>query len=219
MSKPLIPPDKRLVEIAPGKRALLPLADICGDCGKPCVFAREDFRCACKGKDMEGRGDASPCRPGPVSDSPSEAPGSRKGGPPPVYSVDLKLHVNMVGIRDRGACLFEMPLRTISEANAREHWAPKAKRARVQRETARLSTLAMAPYPRPPLTITLTRLGKRTLDTDNLARSFKAIRDGIAEALGIDDGDPRLDWQYGQEIAKKYSVRVDISEAKKGGRV
>lgn len=32
----------------------------------------------------------------------------------------------------------------------------------------------------------------------------------IAEALGIDDGDARLTWNYGQEKSKEIGVRVEI---------
>jgi hypothetical protein len=62
------------------------------------------------------------------------------------------------------------------------------------------------------LTIVLTRIAPRKLDTDNLASGFKAVRDGIAEWLGIDDGDSRLDWQYRQRNGgvKVYRVEVEI---------
>ena len=60
------------------------------------------------------------------------------------------------------------------------------------------------------LEITLTRVGIRKMDSDNLSGSCKAIRDGIADALEIDDGDERLDWQYRQEVGKVYCVKVEI---------
>jgi hypothetical protein len=62
------------------------------------------------------------------------------------------------------------------------------------------------------LTIVLTRVAPRKLDTDNLASGFKAVRDGIAEWLQIDDGDNRLDWQYRQRNGgvKVYRVEVEI---------
>jgi hypothetical protein len=50
----------------------------------------------------------------------------------------------------------------------------------------------------PLLTIELVRCGSRSLDSDNLASSFKGLRDSIAESLDVDDGDARLEWRYSQ---------------------
>jgi hypothetical protein len=63
-----------------------------------------------------------------------------------------------------------------------------------------------------PCSITLTRIAPRRLDSDNLARSLKAVRDGIADAIGVDDGDPRLEWRYAQEqgAVREYAVRVEV---------
>ena len=110
-----------------------------------------------------------------------------------------------------------LAIRTESEANLRENWHVKAKRVRMQRQVTRVTVgqhqkdwrddLPGATY-----VITLTRIAPRPLDTDNLARSFKAIRDGIADALGIDDGSKRLTWSYAQEKGppKRYAVRIQI---------
>lgn len=38
----------------------------------------------------------------------------------------------------------------------------------------------------------------RTCDDDNLQFGCKWIRDAIATSIGIDDGDRRFKWQYGQ---------------------
>jgi len=38
----------------------------------------------------------------------------------------------------------------------------------------------------------------RLLDCDNNVGSFKPLRDAIAESIGIDDGDSRIKWSYGQ---------------------
>lgn len=61
-----------------------------------------------------------------------------------------------------------------------------------------------------PCSVKLTRRGLRAMDSDGLAISFKAIRDGIADRLGINDNDERVTWVYSQERAKGYSVRVEI---------
>ena len=65
-----------------------------------------------------------------------------------------------------------------------------------------------------PVTITLTRVAPRKLDSDNLERSMEAIRDGIADAFGVDDGDDRIEWRYDQRTGRagKHSVDVEIRE-------
>jgi len=50
----------------------------------------------------------------------------------------------------------------------------------------------------------------RRMDSDGLAISFKGVRDGLAVAMGIDDGDERIEWQYDQQIGKEYSVSITI---------
>jgi hypothetical protein len=45
------------------------------------------------------------------------------------------------------------------------------------------------------------------MDGDNSIGSLKAVRDGVADALGIDDGDPRLTWEYRQETGP-FGVRI-----------
>ena len=61
--------------------------------------------------------------------------------------------------------------------------------------------------------ITLTRVAPGTLDReDNLTAGFKAVRDGIADALGLDDRDGRLRWHYEQVKRGRgvYSVLVQL---------
>ena len=111
-----------------------------------------------------------------------------------------------------------LPLQTVSEANVHQHWRQRQKRAKFQRSMSALIlnvpiTAQKLDKSTEPLTVTLTRLSKsRGLDSDNLASSQKHVRDGIADALGIDDRDPRVTWQYAQERAKEYGVRVEITK-------
>lgn len=60
------------------------------------------------------------------------------------------------------------------------------------------------------LVVTLTRLGPGLLDDDNLTAGFKAVRDGIADALEVNDRHPMLRWIYSQERAPRgvYGCRV-----------
>jgi hypothetical protein len=106
-----------------------------------------------------------------------------------------------------------IPLRTVSAANAREHWTKKAARNKKER-------LAVAAYfqTMPSLfrtstdgiVVSFTRYGKRDLDDDNLAGSFKAIRDEVAKQLNRDDGPKSgIVWQYAQERGD-YAIRIEV---------
>ena len=46
--------------------------------------------------------------------------------------------------------------------------------------------------------VLMTRIAPRALDSDNLVSSMKAVRDGIADALGHDDRDARIAWECAQ---------------------
>lgn len=113
---------------------------------------------------------------------------------------------------------FTIPIRTVSEANKRGHWAGKANRAKAQRFAANAHALAHLDARTRKLLldgacmVTLTRVAPRALDSDNLATSQKAIRDGIADALSIDDRDERVTWQYAQYKGEpgQYCVDVEI---------
>lgn len=83
------------------------------------------------------------------------------------------------------------------------HWALKVRftpalRARIARSER--------------LEITLTRIAPGELDDDNLIGGFKAVRDGVADWLGLNDRDKRLKWLYAQKrgAPKEYAARVLI---------
>lgn len=110
-----------------------------------------------------------------------------------------------------GGIVVEIPgLRLVSEANSRGHTRAKAKRVASQRAaintTLRVMGGAVVPL---PCRVGITRLAPRTLDDDNLASACKAVRDGVAEWLGIDDRDPRVEWSVAQEKGP-YGVRVEV---------
>ena len=114
---------------------------------------------------------------------------------------------------------FELPIKTISEANRRYDWGKSRfvhmHRHRDQRCVAQLvmnAHLQEIPAGR-PLRITLVRIGPRRLDDDNLAGAMKHVRDGIADSLEIDDGDEtQAVWAVAQETGARgqYSVWVRI---------
>lgn len=117
-----------------------------------------------------------------------------------------------------------IPIRVVSEANMREHWAAKANRVRSQRRAVALAWRAAQAandnVPALPVAVTLVRISPRPLDDDNLRGALKGIRDQLAVELGLpvnrrgiaDDRDPRVTWLYGQERGKpgEYAVRVVV---------
>lgn len=109
---------------------------------------------------------------------------------------------------------FSAPIRTVNEANNREHWAVKNKRKKAQQ--AEIDAVLINALNRKkikfPCEVYLTRIGSRKMDDDGLSRSFKGIRDQIAFRLGIDDGDEGIRFIYGQRVIGKrqYSVSVRI---------
>lgn len=104
-----------------------------------------------------------------------------------------------------------LPIRTVSEANQREHWGKKAVRAKRQRfATATLLFSAFRAAPRPPDSITLTRIAPRSLDSDNLAGSFKAVRDGIQDWCGVNDRDLVFVYAQRKGKAKEYAVEITM---------
>ena len=112
---------------------------------------------------------------------------------------------------------FDLPLKLVNTANVREHWRVRAARTKDQRFAAKQKTKEHVPVHRVLMAaidgakITITRFGpgNRKLDFSGLANSCKAVQDGIADALCMDDGDKRLTWIYRQERGP-YGCRVEI---------
>lgn len=102
-----------------------------------------------------------------------------------------------------------LPLRIVSVANLREHWRTRANRARLHRSTAQ-AVLRSHPVPAMPVTVTLTRVSPRALDDDNLAHAFKAVRDGVADWLGLPDNNPAIRWQYAQRKGKPAGAEIVV---------
>ena len=130
---------------------------------------------------------------------------------------------------------WEVPIKLASEANARgRNIMAKAAHVRAQREqfvtwsrgnlSLPLVDFSAPKAPRKyavarwrwtwpmPLKVTITRVAPGTLDDDNLVRSAKAIRDQLAELLGVDDRDARVSWAIEQVkgLPRCYTTRVRI---------
>lgn len=106
-----------------------------------------------------------------------------------------------------------IPIRTRSTLNQREHWATRAKRTKSHRQAAKLAWRRARPPPL-PVRVLLVRVAPRALDGDNLQGALKAVRDGVADWLGVDDRDPRIRWEYEQLRGKpgEYAVRIEVSD-------
>lgn len=104
-----------------------------------------------------------------------------------------------------------LPLRIISEANQRGHWSKSAGRKALHRKTARCMLHSHA-RPQTPgqIAITLTRIAPRPMDGDNMQSGCKAMRDGISDWLGIDDGSKRLTWIYAQRRGERGQYLAEV---------
>jgi hypothetical protein len=124
---------------------------------------------------------------------------------------------------DRGVRL-TIPLKTVNESNQRSlsHW-PRTKRTKRARGLVALLVPVQLRITgiRPPCVVTLTRISPGKTDDDGNISALKATRDGVADALGVDDGDPRVEWKYEQRkgsrkdltLAGGYGVEIRIDPA------
>ena len=114
-------------------------------------------------------------------------------------------------------------LRLVSEANARGSWHGGASRAAKQRRIVALVLRAQQPVAI-PCNVRIVRVAPSRLDDDNLARAAKAVRDQLAEWLGVDDRDERVSWTVAQAKGgvREYAVRVIVrpwTPSEAGGRI
>lgn len=105
---------------------------------------------------------------------------------------------------------FEIPIKTCCSLNSRMHYMQRARMVKAERDAARLMAKAElgsnGHKGRIPSSVKLTRkFCGVALDDDNVCGYLKGCRDGIADAIGIDDGDARIVWQYDQLRVKKRS--------------
>ena len=112
----------------------------------------------------------------------------------------------------RDDLIIELPFPPSSlNPNGRNHWAALAKAKRIYRAEcqmlavgARNKTGFKSPE-RPNVTVIFHPPDKRRRDEDNMIAAFKAGRDGVADAISVDD----YHWKTGYEFA----------EPVKGGKV
>lgn len=113
---------------------------------------------------------------------------------------------------------FTIPgLKTVSEANVREHWRVKAHRARQIRSSVGIAMMLHAKVLRTmtaPYSIHIVRASSGKLDRwDNLPRSAKSVLDTICKYLGVDDGDEKAiqSVTYGQRPLPRGQYAIDIT--------
>lgn len=107
----------------------------------------------------------------------------------------------------------ELPLKTVSLLNMREHFRVTAARKATHRQCVRLVMHGKTAPPM-PVTVTLTRVSYGMLDEhDNLPSAFKHVVDELAVWLGVDDADKRVTWRYAQQKCARggYGVIVEVS--------
>ncbi len=115
---------------------------------------------------------------------------------------------------------YTLPLKLVSEANKKEHWAVKGRRVNKQKEdTALLLRVKINPFRehfRRGALVTITRFGPKKMDTDNNTGSAKYVRDTIAKLIGVDDRyDDVVEYRVLQAIGPyKVHVRIEAREPK-----
>lgn len=106
--------------------------------------------------------------------------------------------------------MIEIPLRTSRGQNAREHWRATASRVKSEKGMVYYSLRQRGVVmPDLPCVVTLTRQApSKGLDSDNLQGALKAVRDEVANWLGVDDGDTKtVRYEYAQ-CRGPWAVRI-----------
>lgn len=95
--------------------------------------------------------------------------------------------------------------------NARTHWAPKASATKKHRDWARWAAQPFGPIEAEQLSVTVIFFppDNRRRDDDNMLASIKAFRDGISDALQVDDSKWVTKIQRGPKI-QHGNVRFEI---------
>jgi len=97
--------------------------------------------------------------------------------------------------------------------NARVHWSKKSRAAKAYRAACHMLAKQaglQSPVGQALLVVEFVPPDRRRRDDDNLLAMFKAGRDGLADALGIDDNVFATQIRVSKETAKGGAVRVRI---------
>lgn len=109
-----------------------------------------------------------------------------------------------------------LPFRVESRANDHRsnHWGARAKTSGKQRAGAQLVLSAhrrrLASMLARGLVVRVVRVGPRALDShDNIGMALKAITDGVADALEVNDRDPRVTFVPDGEVGP-WGARIEF---------
>lgn len=116
--------------------------------------------------------------------------------------------------------VLELPFVTTSRANDHRsnHWGARARAAKPQRQGTQLALAKhrrtlQAELAAAGLVVRVVRIAPRELDGhDNVGMALKAVSDGVADALGVNDRDERLVLQPDGEKGTPPRVRLEFYE-------
>lgn len=107
--------------------------------------------------------------------------------------------------------MLTIPLRTGRGLNDREHHFKRYTRQRKEQFAVGMF-LNRCTRPGTPCTVFLTRIApSEGLDDDNLVGALKAVRDAVADWIGVDDGKHDVVYRYAQERGP-WGIRIEWSE-------
>lgn len=112
---------------------------------------------------------------------------------------------------------FTVALKTGNGLNDRAHWGTRSKKVKKERSVIAMAWLVFAgrgPRLEPPVKARLTRIkpAGKMMDDDNLKGSLKAVRDQVAEQIGVDDRDKtKIVFDYDEQYGP-WGVRIEVEE-------
>lgn len=131
----------------------------------------------------------------------------------PIVSFELPLRLDSVANGGQGASMGWRFWKAKETKNLRSIGRATATAA-IQKQTRMHATRLLLAHKR--LVVLITRIAPRELDrADNLPRSCKAVIDSMADALGINDRDARVEFLVDQtkRSPKEYAVKVEIYDS------
>jgi hypothetical protein len=139
-----------------------------------------------------GRPRAAPPGEDLVEHGPTGVPGGEIA-PTPFYSV----HID--------------GLRLNTQTNQSKVWQVRHRYVAMVRERV---WMALRPRPKfkvpPPWSVSMVRIGPRQIDSDNVVSSLKAVRDQVAQFLGVDDGDVSKVVWHCHQLRGPFGVTISI---------
>lgn len=133
------------------------------------------------------------------------SPRRKKLAPPPAPPSTLRNEAgDVVGV--------QWSMRLSGSQNSREHYQAKARRVKAERGAALAICRSYLVKPTSwPVTVRLTRVGPGKPDDDAIPQYLKGVRDGVADFLGVNDGDrSKVRFEYSLPERGAYAVRVEF---------